>query len=87
MRIINNIIPLVYSNNESQLQHYKIHRRYGVLRRADVSHLPRDCLFLIRKDIGGGGQRVYRRKCRVGRSLADGRDGDGEGGVIVRKLP
>ena len=64
-----------------ELQHHKIRRRYGVLRRADISPLSRDCLFLLRKDIGGSWQRFHRRKCRVGGSLADGRDGDGEGGV------
>ena len=66
-------------NNESQFQHYKIYRRYGVLRRADVSPPSRDCLFLIRKDIGGGWQRFHRRKYRLGHSVADGRDNDGEG--------
>ena len=69
-------------NNESQFQHYKIHRRYGVLRRADVYRVPSHRLFLIRKDIGGGWQWFHRRKCRVGHSVADGRDNDGEGGVM-----
>ena len=52
-----------------ELQHNKVHRCYGVLRRADLYPLSRDCLFLIWKDIGGGWQRVHRRKCRVGCSL------------------
>jgi len=68
-------------NNESQFQHYKIHRRYGVLRRLDVSRIPRHRIFLIRKDLGGGRQRFHRWKCRVSHSVADGWDGDGEGGV------
>ena len=67
--------------NESHFQPHKIHRRYGVLRRADVHHLPRDCLFLIWKDLRGSRQRFHRWKRCLGRSLADGRDGDGEGGV------
>ena len=81
MRIINNILPLVYSKNESQFRHNKIRWRYGVLRRADVYPLSRDCVFLIWKDIGGGWQRFHRRKYRVGDSVADGWDGDGEGSV------
>jgi len=81
----NNILSilhnLIHNEHESQLQHYKIRRRYGVLRRVDVYTLSRDCLFLIRKDIGGGWQRVHRRKYRVCGFVADGWDGDGEGSV------
>ena len=61
------------TNNKQQQQyehqHHKIHRCYGVLRRADLHPLSRDCLFLIWKDIGINWQRVHRRKCRVGCSL------------------
>ena len=70
--------------NESQFQPHKIRRRYGVLRSADVSPLPRDCLFLIRKDIGGGWQRFHRRKRRLGGSLEDVWVWVGEGGVSER---
>lgn len=82
MKII--FFPYYIINNEYQFQHHKIYRRYGVLRRVDVYTLSRDCLFLIRKDIGGGWQRFHRRKYRVGDSVADGRDNDGEGGVSER---
>ena len=57
------------TNNKQQQdehQHHKIHRCYGVLRRADLYPLSRDCLFLIWKDIGISWQRFHRRKCRVG---------------------
>jgi len=81
------ILPILHNPNnhehESQLQPHKIHRRYGVLRRADVYRVPRDRLFLLRKDIGGGRQRFHRRKCRLGHSVADGWDGGGEGGVMI----
>ena len=62
---------LQQQQQQDELQHYKIHRCYGVLRRADLCPLSRDCLFLIWKDIGGGWQRFHRRKCRVGCSLED----------------
>ena len=51
------------------------------LRRANVSPLPRAGLFLLRKDIRGGWQRFHRRKYRLGGYVADGWNGDGEGGV------
>jgi len=52
-------------NHESLFQHHKIRKRYGVLRHADISPLPRDCVFLLRKDLGGTRQRFHRRKYRV----------------------
>lgn len=69
--------------NESHFQPHKIHRRYGVLRRADLPPLPRDCLFLIRKDIGRSWQRFYCRKYRLGGSVAGLRGRVGQGGVIT----
>ena len=75
------ITQSIHHEHESQFQPHKIRRRYGVLHSADVSPLPRDCLFLIRKDIGGGWQWFHRRKYRLGGSLEDGWDGNGKGGV------
>ena len=74
---------LILHNNQQQhqdeFQHNKIHRGYGVLRRADLYPLSRDCLFLIWKDIGITWQRFHRRKCRVGCSLEGVRVWIGEG--------
>jgi hypothetical protein len=67
--------------NESQFQPHKVYWRYGVLRRADLPHLPRDCLFLIRKDIGRSWQRFHRRKRRLGGPLEGVWVWVGEGGV------
>ena len=72
-------------NNESHFQHHKIRRRYGVLRRADLPHLPRAGLFLIRKDIGRGRQWFHRRKYRLGRSLEGVRGWIGQRGVSERE--
>lgn len=42
---------------------------------------PAIAYFFFRKDIGVCWQRFHRRKCCVGGSVADGWNGDGEGGV------
>ena len=54
--VIKNYCIFIYPDTSYQyeLQHNKVHRCYGVLRRADLYPLSRDCLFLIWKDIGGG---------------------------------
>jgi hypothetical protein len=81
------ILSILYNQqyeHESHIQPHKIRRSYGVLRRADLPHLPRDCLFLIRKDIGRSWQRFHRRKRRLGASLEGLRVWVGEGGVSER---
>ena len=75
------ITQSIHHEHESQFQPHKIRRRYGVLRSADVYPLPRDCLFLIRKDIGRSRQWFHRRKYRLDGSLEGVWVWVGEGGV------